>query len=136
MTQKYITDLTYKIIGCCIEVHRILGPGLLEKIYIKALQEEFKIQEINYESEFNIHVDYKGKDLDCDLRCDFLLEECIVLEVKSVADFHDIHTAQTLNYMNLLKAHRSILINFNVNNIYHEGYETFAAKSFQYLPKE
>ena len=58
MTQKYITDLTYKIIGCCIEVHRILGPGLLEKIYIKALQEEFKIQEINYESEFNIHVDY------------------------------------------------------------------------------
>ena len=83
-----------------------------------------------------VHVDYKGKDLDCDLRCDFLIEGCIVLEVKSVADLHDIHTAQTLNYMNLLKAHRSILINFNVNNIYHEGYETFAAKSFQYLPKE
>ena len=131
MTQKYITDLTYKIIGCCIEVHRILGPGLLEKIYIKALQEEFKIQEINYESEFNIHVDYKGKDLDCDLRCDFLIEGCIVLEVKSVADFHDIHTAQTLNYMNLLKTPKAILVNFNVTNIFKEGQKTFLSKYYQ-----
>ena len=133
MTQKYITDLTYKIIGCCIEVHRILGPGLLEKIYIKALQEEFKIQEINYESEFNIHVDYKGKDLDCDLRCDFLIEECIVLEVKSVADLHDIHTAQTLNYMNLLKTPKAILVNFNVTNIFKEGQKTFLSKYYQQL---
>ena len=133
MTQKYITDLTYKIIGCCIEVHRILGPGLLEKIYIKALQEEFKIQEINYESEFNIHVDYKGKDLDCDLRCDFLIEGCIVLEVKSVADFHDIHTAQTLNYMSLLKAPKAILVNFNVTNIFKEGQKTFLSKYYQQL---
>ncbi|MCA0391412.1 MAG: GxxExxY protein [Bacteroidetes bacterium] len=133
MTQKYITDLTYKIIGCCIEVHRILGPGLLEKIYIKALQEEFKIQEINYESEFNIHVDYKGKDLDCDLRCDFLIEGCIVLEVKSVADFHDIHTAQTLNYMNLLKTPKAILVNFNVTNIFKEGQKTFLSKYYQQL---
>jgi len=133
MTQKYITDLTYKIIGCCIEVHRILGPGLLEKIYIKALQEEFKIQEINYESEFNIHVDYKGKDLDCDLRCDFLIEECIVLEVKSVADFHDIHTAQSLNYMNLLKTPKAILVNFNVTNIFKEGQKTFLSKYYQQL---
>ena len=133
MTQKYITDLTYKIIGCCIEVHRILGPGLLEKIYIKALREEFKIQEINYESEFNIHVDYKGKDLDCDLRCDFLIEECIVLEVKSVADFHDIHTAQTLNYMNLLKTPKAILVNFNVTNIFKEGQKTFLSKYYQQL---
>lgn len=133
MTQKYITDLTYKIIGCCIEVHRILGPGLLEKIYIKALQEEFKIQEINYESEFNIHVDYKGKDLDCDLRCDFLIEECIVLEVKSVADFHDIHTAQILNYMNLLKTPKAILVNFNVTNIFKEGQKTFLSKYYQQL---
>lgn len=133
MTQKYITDLTYKIIGCCIEVHRILGPGLLEKIYIKALQEEFKIQEINYESEFNIHVDYKGKDLDCELRCDFLIEECIVLEVKSVADFHDIHTAQTLNYMNLLKTPKAILVNFNVTNIFKEGQKTFLSKYYQQL---
>lgn len=133
MTQKYITELTYKIIGCCIEVHRILGPGLLEKIYIKALQEEFKIQEINYESEFNIHVDYKGKDLDCDLRCDFLIEGCIVLEVKSVADFHDIHTAQTLNYMNLLKTPKAILVNFNVTNIFKEGQKTFLSKYYQQL---
>ena len=133
MTQKYITDLTYKIIGCCIEVHRILGPGLLEKIYIKALQEEFKIQEINYESEFNIHVDYKGKDLDCDLRCDFLIEGCIVLEVKSVADLHDIHTAQILNYMNLLKTPKAILVNFNVTNIFKEGQKTFLSKYYQQL---
>ena len=133
MTQKYITDLTYKIIGCCIEVHRILGPGLLEKIYIKALQEEFKIQEINYESEFNIHVDYKGKDLDCELRCDFLIEGCIVLEVKSVADLHDIHTAQTLNYMNLLKTPKAILVNFNVTNIFKEGQKTFLSKYYQQL---
>jgi GxxExxY protein len=70
------------------------------------------------------------------LKCDFLIEDLIVLEIKSTVELHDIHRAQTLNYMNLLKIPRAILVNFNVNNIYHEGYETFVSKIFQNLPKE
>jgi hypothetical protein len=64
-----------------------------------------------------------------------LIEELIVLELKSVAEIHQIHKAQTMNYMNLLKVPRSILVNFNVTNLYHEGSEYFASKIFKELPK-
>ena len=133
MTQKQITELTYKILGACIEVHKILGAGLLESVYHKALQEEFKIQGINIKSEFLIPVNYKGIDLDCGFKCDFIVEDSIVLEIKSVSEFHDIHKAQVLNYMNLLKIPKGILINFNVSNIFKEGQKTFVNKYYEQL---
>ena len=133
MTQKQITELTYKILGACIEVHKILGAGLLESVYHKALQEEFKIQEINFKSEFIIPVNYKGIDLDCGFQCDFIVEDSIVLEIKSVSEFHDIHKAQVLNYMNLLKLPKGILVNFNVSNIFKEGQKTFVNKYYERL---
>ncbi len=85
MTQKQITELTYKILGACIEVHKILGAGLLESVYHRALQEEFRIQQINFKSEFKIPVNYKGVDLNCGFQCDFIIEDLIVLEIKSVS---------------------------------------------------
>ena len=133
MTQKQITELTYKILGACIEVHKILGAGLLESVYHKALQEEFKIQEIKFKSEFIIPVNYKGIDLDCGFQCDFIVEDSIVLEIKSVSEFHDIHKAQVLNYMNLLKLPKGILVNFNVSNIFKEGQKTFVNKYYERL---
>lgn len=130
VTQKYITDLTYRINGACIEVHKILGSGLSENIYQKALEKEFLLREISFKSEFKIPVSYKGLELDCDFRCDFLIEDLIVLEIKSVSEILNIHKAQVLNYMNLMKIPKGILVNFNVKNLYHEGQETFINKYF------
>ena len=133
ITQSYLTDLTYKINGACIEVHKHLGPGLLESVYREALKEEFALREINFKAEFKLDVFYKTKLLNCDFRCDFLIEEIIVLEIKAVKNFDEIHKAQLLNYMGLLKVPKGILINFNVKNIFHEGQETFVNKYYEQL---
>ena len=131
ITQSYLTDLTYKINGACIEVHKHLGPGLLESVYREALKEEFALREINFKAEFKLDVFYKTKLLNCDFRCDFLIEEIIVLEIKAVKNFDEIHKAQLLNYMGLLKVPKGILINFNVKNIVHEGQQTFVNKYYE-----
>lgn len=135
ITQKYINELTYKITGACIEVHKILGPGLLENVYHQCLKKEFDLMKLKYVSEVKIPLNYKGEIVDCDVKCDFLIEELIVLEIKSVTEFNNIHRAQTMNYMNLLKVPKAILANFNVTNLYHEGHETFVTKYFKALPK-
>ncbi|QIY90878.1 GxxExxY protein [Chryseobacterium gallinarum] len=136
ITQKLINDLSYKIIGACIEVHKLAGPGLYEEVYHQCLEKEFNLLGLKYQSELEIPFFYKGNYIDCKVKCDFLIEELIVLELKSVAEIHQIHKAQTMNYMNLLKAPRSILVNFNVTNLYHEGTESFVSKIFKELPKE
>lgn len=130
VTQKYITDLTYRINGACIEVHRFLGAGLAEIVYHRALVEEFKLRDIEFKSEFRIPVIYKDINLDCEFKCDFLVEDLVVLEIKAVTKILDIHKSQVLNYMNLLKVPKGILINFNVKNLYHLGQETFINKYF------
>lgn len=135
ITQTYINELTYKITGACIEVHKILGPGLYENIYHQCLKKEFDLLNIKYKSELTIPFNYKGELIDCLLKCDFLIEDLIVLELKAVTEFVNIHRAQTMNYMNLLKVPKAILINFNVTNLYHEGYETFVSQYFKKLPK-
>lgn len=136
ITQKSINELSYKIVGACIEVHKLASPGLYEEVYHQCLEKEFKLLGLKYKSELEIPFFYKGEHINCRLKCDFLVEDLIVLEIKSVGEIHQIHKAQTMNYMNLLGAPRSILINFNVMNLYHEGYESFVSKTFQNLPKE
>lgn len=133
ITQKYITDLTYHINGACIEVHKILGAGLAEIVYHKALEKEFKLRDIEYKSEFQIPVIYKDEHLNCDFKCNFLIEDLIVLEIKAVASILEIHRSQVINYINLLKVPKGILVNFNVKNIYHFGQETFINKYFDQL---
>jgi GxxExxY protein len=130
ITQKHINELAYKITGACIEVHKICGSGLFENFYHECLKREFDIREIKYKSELEIPFDYKGKNIDCKVRCDFLLEDLVVLEIKSVAELTKLYEAQTLNYMNLLKAPKGILVNFNVGNLYHEGHKTYVNKYF------
>lgn len=133
ITQKYLTDLTYRINGACIEVHKILGAGLAEIVYQKALEEEFKLRGIEYKTQMQIPVLYKRKILDCDFRCDFLVEDIIVVEIKSVSKMIELHKFQLLNYMNLLKVPKGILINFNVKNLYSQGQETFINKYYDQL---
>lgn len=133
ITQSYLTDLTYKINGACIEVHKIMGAGLLESVYHKCLEEEFKLRNINYKSELRVPLVYKEREINCDFFCDFLIEDQIVLEIKSVSSLSEIHRAQVLNYINLLRKPKGILVNFNVKNLYHQGHETFVNKYYEML---
>ena len=132
-TQKQINELTYEVIGCAIEVHKHLGAGLLESIYHQCLIEELKSKNINYQSELKLPIIYKGKELETDFRCDLFIENCLVVELKSVSEIHPMHDAQLLTYMKLLKAPKGIIINFNCKNIFKEGQKTYVNEYFKYL---
>ncbi len=135
ITQKYLDDVTYEIIGAAIEVHKIIGKGLLESVYHQCLIEELKHRKINFSSELKIPLLYKSKELDIDFRCDLFIENCIVVELKAAVELNAIVEAQLLTYMNLLKAPKGILINFYCNNIFKEGQKTFINEYFKQLPK-
>lgn len=132
-TQKQINELTYEVIGCAIEVHKHLGAGLLESIYHQCLIEELKSKNINYQSELKLPIIYKGKELETDFRCDLFIENCLVVELKSVSEIHPMHDAQLLTYMKLLKAPKGIIINFNCKNIFKEGQKTYVNEYFKDL---
>lgn len=135
ITQTYLDELTYDVIGAAIEVHKTLGSGLLESLYQKCLEEELKYRNINFQSEKTISVIYRDKEMNVDFRCDFFIENCLVVELKSVNEMSSIFEAQLLTYMKLLKSPKGILINFNCFNIFKEGQKTFVNEYFKLLPK-
>ena len=135
ITQTYLDELTYDVIGAAIEVHKTLGSGLLESLYQKCLEEELKYRNINFQSEKTISVIYRDKEMNVDFRCDFFIENCLVVELKSVNEMSYIFEAQLLTYMKLLKSPKGILINFNCFNIFKEGQKTFVNEYFKLLPK-
>src|SRR5690554_885816 len=98
-----------------------MGRELLESVYQECLKEELRHRKINFLSELKIPVTYKNKELAIDFRCDFFVDNCLVAELKAIMQFNEIHEAQLLNYMKPLKAPKGNLINFNCNNIFHEG---------------
>ncbi len=123
-TENVENDLfTRKIIGCAIEVHRILGPGLLESTYQLCLARELALNKIKFYLEHPIPVEYKGVHLNCGYRIDILVENAdesprqIILELKSVEDIQEIHKAQILTYMKLSNITTGLLINFNVKRL-------------------
>lgn len=135
MTQKYLDDLTYEIIGSAIEVHKTMGRGLLENIYHHCLMEELNARKINFSTEMKIPVFYKEKELKVDFKCDLFVENCLAVELKSVSEINPIHKAQLLTYMKLLQSPKGILINFNCFNIFKEGQLTLVNEYFNKLPK-
>ena len=84
ITKEYLTDLVYRVNGAAIEVHKHLGPGLLESIYHKCLIRELTLRGINFQSELIIPIEYEGLTLESELRCDLFIEKCLVLELKAV----------------------------------------------------
>ena len=136
MTQKYLDELTFNVIGAAIEVHKNMGSGLLESVYQQCMIEELTNRNINFVSEFKVPVVYKGKELNIEFRCDLFIENCLIVELKSVSEIKPIHDAQVLNYMNLLKVPKGIIINFNCFNIFREGQKTFVNEYFKKLEKE
>ena len=136
ITQKYLNGLTYTLIGCAIDVHRELGPGLLESIYHKCFLEELKDKRLAFQSQLSVPVDYKGKFLDSELRLDVLVEDIIIVELKAVELLHPLFDAQLLTYMKLLQKPKGLLINFNCTNIFKEGQKTMVNELFASLPKQ
>ncbi|ALS96906.1 GxxExxY protein [Lacimicrobium alkaliphilum] len=110
-------ELSNRVIGCAIEVHRELGPGLLESTYEQCLAHELKQNGIRFRLQHPQPVDYKGFRLDCGYRVDVFVESTLILELKSVDEIKGIHEAQLLTYMKLAGASTGLLINFNVTRL-------------------
>jgi len=106
--------LSNRVIGCAIEVHRVLGPGLLESTYRRCLAHELQCNNIVFASEHPVPVEYKGVVLDCGYRVDLLVEDKLIVELKSVEHIQPVHEAQLLTYMKLAGIRTGLLINFNV----------------------
>lgn len=131
--KNFINDLEYRVTGACIEVHRTLGPGLLESIYHRCLIRELQIQGLRFVTEQLILVNYKDLILDTELRADLFIENCLVLELKAVEKILPVHEAQLLTYMKILEAPKGLLINFNCTNIIQNGKKPFVNDYFRYL---
>lgn len=101
MTKEELNDLTYLIIGAAIQVHKNLGPGLLESVYHKCLKHELNLRNLKHQSEFIVPIAYNSIDIEADLRCDFVIEDAVVVELKAVSEIVPIFEAQLLTYMKL-----------------------------------
>jgi len=129
---RNINEITSAIIGAAIEVHRQLGPGLLESAYLECLSRELVLRGIRFEREKPLPLEYKGVRLECGYRLDLLVAGCVVVEIKSLEALAPVHDAQLLTYLRLGGWRVSLLINFNVavlkNGIHRKilGYELAA----------
>lgn len=116
----YKKNENYEIVGLCMEVHKILGPELLEIVYQDALEIEFKNNNIPYEREKEYNVEYKGIVLPHKFYADFIVYDDTILELKSVKEISNDHLAQTLNYMKLADTPIGIIANFQNKSLVHK----------------
>lgn len=115
----YEEELTEKIIGAAIEVHKQVGPGLLESVYQVCLARELALQGIKFETQKPLVVEYKGERLDAGYKLDFSVDGKVVIEIKAVDELHPVHEAQLLTYLRLTGCRVGLLINFNVTVLKH-----------------
>jgi len=109
-----VNEITHEIIAAAMEVHRALGPGLLESVYEECLCHELILRGISFERQRSLQVEFKGMRLDCGYRLDLLVEDKVVVEIKAVESLLPIHEAQLLTYLKLGGWKIGLLINFNV----------------------
>lgn len=136
LTKQYIDKLTYDIIGAAIDVQKEMGPGLLESIYEECMLLELDLRGIKVTSQTPIPIVYKNSILDASFRCDLLVEDCIIVELKAVSKMIPVFDAQAISYARLLEVPKSILINFTCKNIFKEGQKTFVNKYYSRLPEQ
>jgi len=136
ITKKYLNELTYQVIGCAIEVHKYLGPGLLESVYEKCFLRELILRGIACKSQIWVPLQYKGLELDTELRLDVLVEDILCVELKAQTGLLPIHDAVLLSYMQMLQKPKGVLINFHCVNIFKEGQKTLVNKMFSLLPED
>jgi GxxExxY protein len=112
--QVRANEVSRQVIGAAIEVHRALGPGLLEPTYQNCLCRELELREIPFASELPLPLEYKGLHLECGYRLDILVDDLVVVELKAVEKIQPVHEAQVLTYLRLTNLWLGLLINFNV----------------------
>jgi GxxExxY protein len=134
LTQKYLNDISYKIIGCAIEVHRHLGPGLLESVYEICFVEELVNAGLKVESQVYVPVNYKGKFIGGGFKLDLLVNDLIIIEEKAVEQMIPLYQAQLLTYLKLAGKPKGLLINFNCQNIM-EQLDSLVTDEYAKLPK-
>ena len=117
ITQRYINEISYRIIGCAIEVHKHLGPGLLESVYETCFIDEMNCAGLFVKSQIYVPVQYKGKDLGGCLKLDLLVNDLIIVEEKAVDVMIPLYKAQLLSYLKLTRKPKGLLINFHCENI-------------------
>ncbi|MCA4899956.1 MAG: GxxExxY protein [Bacteroidota bacterium] len=116
-SQNQINDLAFKIVGCAIEVHKQLGPGLLESIYEECICEELNHRKLNFVRQVRIPVIYKTHELNIELRLDVSVEDPIICELKAIETMPPVHRAEGLPYLKLLQKPKGMLINFHTDNV-------------------
>jgi GxxExxY protein len=114
-------ELTEQVIGAAIEVHRALGPGLLESAYEECLCHEFHLRGISFERQHPLPVEYKGVKLDCGYRLDLIVENRVILEIKCVEHVLPVHEAQLLTYLKMTGMRVGLILNFNVSTLIRGG---------------
>ena len=117
ITQKYVNRLSYDIVGCAIEVHKHLGPGLLESVYEKCMTKELIDRGMQVRSQVSVPIQYKDMPLDQCLKLDLLVNELVIVELKAVELILPVFKAQLLSYLKLTGKPKGLLINFNCENI-------------------
>ena len=117
MTKKDVTNLSYEITGLAIKVHKKLGPGLLESVYEQCLKFELERNGYEVKQQVNVKIKYDNLELESTLRIDLLVNDAIIIELKTVENILPIHEAQLLTYMKLLEKPQGLLINFYTKNI-------------------
>lgn len=133
LTQKEVNEMAFGVVGCAIEVHKELGPGLLESVYHQCLFEELSNKGFDVWSKVKVPISYKGKDLGQVLQLDLLINHVIIVEVKAVEIVHPVYKAQLLSYMRLTQKPKGLLINFHTENIV-KGMVSLVNEEFQKLP--
>ncbi|MFN5844753.1 MAG: GxxExxY protein [Flavobacteriia bacterium] len=133
LTRTYLKDLIYRVNGAAIEVHKTLGPGLLESVYHKCMKRELDLRGIKFESEFNVPLNHKGVRVETDLRCDLFIEGVLPVELKAVETIMPVHEAQLLTYMQLLEAPIGLLLNFNSTHLFRHGQKTLVNDLYRTL---
>lgn len=134
ITQKYINEISYRIIGCAIEVHKQLGPGLLESVYELCFIDEMKSEGLSVKSQIYVPIQYKEKNLGGSLILDILVNDIIIVEEKAVELMIPLYKAQLLSYLKLTGKPKGLLINFNSENI-KEQLVSLVTEEFARLPK-
>ena len=135
LTKRYLDHLTYETIGAAIEVHKELGPGLLESVYHKCMKYELKQRGIHFISEHPILIKFKELELEADLRSDLFIEECLMVELKAIEAVPPVTEAKLLSYMKFTDSPKGIILNFNCTNIFKEGQKTYVNELYRLLPE-
>jgi GxxExxY protein len=135
MLTKSFSPNRVQIIGACIEVHKVLGPGLRESVYHKCLCRELSLHGISVPYEHRLIVNYKGAELDTEVRADFLVEDAILLELKAAESLLPIYEALVLSYMKLTAKAKGILAKFNCTHIIPYGKKSFVNDVHRDLPE-